>query len=132
MLPIRNRLTVTAALATVWLTGCGNRPVVHADRATVSGTVTFAGKPLPGGSVAFISTADPAKRVTGILQEDGTFRVADVPVGKVDVAIDTEPMKIGAPKRYVTIPENYRNPATSGLNYDVMPGDNAPARFELK
>ena len=91
----------------------------------------MAEQPLRGGSVTFISSANSLQRVTGFLQDDGTFSIADVPLGKVDVAIDTEPMKIGAPDRYQKIPDKYRDAKTSGLSYDVSPGDNPPARFAL-
>ena len=111
---------------------CGYRPVVHADRATVSGRVTLAGKPLPGGSVTFISKSDPVKRVSGVLQADGTFVIGDVPLGEVLVAIDTEPMKFGAPDRYVKIPDAYRDVKTSGLTFAVAPGENSGAEFKLE
>ncbi len=81
--------------------------------------------------MAFISASDPSKRVTGLLQTDGTFAIDDVPLGAVRVAIDTEPMRVGAPTRYVKIPPKYAQPDTSGFTFEVKPGQNSGADFHL-
>ncbi len=128
---VREHWTWAAAAALLWLSGCHHQPVVHPDRATVRGAVTFGDQPLPGGSVTFISTADPGQRATGILKSDGTFTIADVPIGPVRVAVDTEPMRFGAPTRFVPIPAKYTRPESSGFSYDVQPGENADALFRL-
>jgi hypothetical protein len=131
MMRIRHK-SIGVALALVCLFGCRAKVVTRADRATVSGKVTLAEQPLTGGSISFISTNDAGQRATGILLADGTFAIADVPIGPVRVAVDTEPMRVGAPDRYVKIPAKYANPDTSGFTYEVKPGDNTGASFNLE
>lgn len=128
---LRARATTVAALL-VTVVGCNYQSVQHVDRATVSGRVTFGEEPLRGGSVTFISTTDASKRATGVLKPDGTFSITDVPIGPARVAIDTEPMRFGAPDRYVQIPVRYVSPETSGFTFDVQPGENTGAKFQLE
>lgn len=115
------------------LTGCGDRP------ASVSGTVTFQGKPLNGGSV--ILYCKDEQIVRGIIGADGTYSIANVPRGACRVTVKTHapippgfqlrqslpPVEDGpiapqanAPLAIATaIPERYAMPEESGLAVDV-------------
>jgi hypothetical protein len=122
-------------LLTVACAGCGR------GTGTVSGTVKFNEKPLPGGTIVFHPHDGSAVR--GAIETDGSFSVADVPAGPVKIAVVTlaAPRNLGNPdgfvfkdakasdkdrsgvaKQYVTIPERYRDPEKSGLEYTVKTG----------
>jgi hypothetical protein len=109
--------------------GCGHRAAIESNRAEVSGTVTLDGKSLPTGSITFISTEDPRFRVTAMIQADGGFKVADAPLGRVGVVIETESAR-GNPG-YVPIPAKYADAKTSGLTATVVKSDRQPLLFEL-
>jgi hypothetical protein len=71
---------VAAALFLLAAAGC-------AKTGKVSGTVTFQGKPLPGGQITFYSTEG---RPSGSGQiEDGHYEVSDAPVGPCKVVVNT-------------------------------------------
>jgi hypothetical protein len=111
-------------------------------RVTVSGKVTFAGKPLPGGLVAF---AGPDNQVqTAYIQADGSYSVSDVKVGMNKVTVQTSQMITDGPPdrggnapesaapfggkaanskgRFVPIPDRYAQASTSGLEIVVSAG----------
>jgi len=134
-----------AILATVLVTaagGCG------ASNATVSGKVYYNGEPLKCGNVTFVST-DGKPSVSTRINEDGTYKFANVPSGNVKICVETEslnPEKIrGRPKyspppgqkapeglsdnpsdmtgRYRPIPEHFGDPEKSGLTLEVKRGN---------
>jgi hypothetical protein len=111
-------------------------------RVTVSGKVSFAGKPLPGGLVAF---AGPDNQVqTAHIKADGSYSVSDVKVGMNKVTVQTSSMITDGPPdrggdgpasaapvggkaanskgRFVPIPNRYSQASTSGLEIVVSPG----------
>jgi hypothetical protein len=143
----KHRLVSLAVLAIgVGVIGCGGNP--HAP-ARVSGKVTYNGKPVTGGSMAFVTpdgNSYPAQ-----LGSDGTYTATDLPAGELVVIIDTEslnpakkpPAGSDAEKRmkyqmqkpppgvadqprpeqfYVKIPEKYSNPKTSPLTVTLTSG----------
>ena len=144
----RMRLAIPLILCFVLtlVVGCGPPP-----HAKVSGQVTFAGKPLPGGLVTF-RPANPAENsVACELDRNGHFEVM-LPVGEVTVSLDNrefapqirKPLELpdnappelrravstppsAAPNphadRYVAIPERYHAVETSGLAFTVVKGD---------
>jgi hypothetical protein len=108
---------------------------------SIKGVVTCAGKPLPGGTVAF----HPAKGkpVVGVLQADGSYAIKNIPAGEYRVTLETESAKpqpkeklppkdkdtskVEAPKdtgRYLPIPRVYADPKTSPLVFTVQNGQN--------
>jgi hypothetical protein len=103
---------------------------------SIQGTVTFDGKPLPGGTVAF--HREKGKPFIGLLQPDGTYAVKSIPAGKYRVTIETEsakpqpkdklpPKDKDEPKdagRYVPIPRVYADRNTSPLVIEVQNGQN--------
>jgi len=110
------------------------------DTGTVSGKVTYKGKPLPGGNVTF--AGKDGKSLAAAIHEDGTYSLEKVPPGEYKVAVETESLRKAAPgggvppkggdkiapppaadaPKYVAIPVKYANPETSGLTYTVKTG----------
>jgi hypothetical protein len=68
--------------------GC-SRPV-----GSVSGKVTYQGKPLKGGSVSFVSDDGGRSYASGI-KEDGTYTVPDLQGGSYKVCVETASLKAG-------------------------------------
>jgi len=105
---------VLLAAAALTSAGCGG-----AATATVTGKVSSNGVALKGGNVTFLST-EGKRTVTGPINEDGTYKLEKVPVGKVKILVETESL----------------NPATKPkVQYgppkdQVMPGGYAPPNFE--
>lgn len=123
--------------------GCGGGS--GADKGvTVTGTVTFDGKPLPAGQVVFEIPGSNEQRVGGIT-EGGKFEIKEVPVGKVKAAVRTSMFtaqfaaeqkfaskaggKADKPE-FVSVPFKYENPATANLQFEIAAGK--PVTIELK
>jgi hypothetical protein len=106
---------------------CARAPGLAHRRAT--GTITFDGKPLRGGTIFFISATDPMRRAPATIKSDGTFSVADAPTGDVLIAVDNESQKGNNPDAYVALPAKYRKEKTSGLTAKI---DGSPLTIELK
>jgi len=127
------------------LPGCGSGKAT----ATVTGTVTYQGKPLPAGKVSFFG---PGGQVaSGLIGDDGSYEISNAPLGLVKVAVSTPlpppPEIIKAAKEgkrrfgkgnpisvdtnTVSIPAKYNDPAKSGLSLTVTEGSQ-PFLIELK
>jgi hypothetical protein len=135
--------------------GCGSssRP----DAASLSGKITYKNNPVTGGNIIF-HTESGGSPPWGI-NSDGTFTAADLPLGNVEVTIDTEvvnpnrktpqygdkkggdknrgerfsPMPEGAKSAtgtYVKIPARYSVKGKSGLTVTLTKGRNQKD-FEL-
>jgi hypothetical protein len=116
-------------------TGCGGKA-----GATVSGTVTYQGKPLSSGIVTFVPDVGPAHNAD--IQSDGSYRMTNVPVGPVKISVTTNsPQNRAAPSKMPTsaegfakmeasmkggkeslIPARYTDPNKSQLTYTVKKG----------
>jgi hypothetical protein len=133
-------LTVGLALAAA---GCGG------GTATVSGTVTYRGKPVPGGSVV-LYCADK-QIVRGLIGPDGAYRIPNVPPGPAAVTVQAHarvpdglrlaqklpPVQDGpippdaAPgpaDKVAAVPPRYSLPEESGLSVVVGRG---PTTFDI-
>jgi hypothetical protein len=120
------------SIAVLLLGGCGGRGSTREDcRGPVTGTVTIDGKSLAGGSITFVRIDDPRYRLVAPLRPDGTFSVADAPLGRVRVAVETESMRLGVPGAYTPIPEKYGRPDTSGLTATIQQQGGQPILIEL-
>jgi hypothetical protein len=114
--------------------GCGS------GSATVSGKVTYKGEPLPAGSVAIYGAN--GKVQSGPIGADGTYTISKAPVGDVKMAVVTpnaspvtrkikgEVKHPGAtdgasssPIKVVPIPDRYKDPDKSGLNFTLKSGE---------
>jgi hypothetical protein len=113
--------------------GCGGGRTT----ATVTGTVSYQGKPLPAGKVSFWGANDQV--ASALISEDGSFEASNVPLGAVKVAVSTPlpppPEIVKAAKegkrrfgkgelitvdtKTVSIPPKYSDPAKSGLSFNV-------------
>jgi hypothetical protein len=126
--------------------GCGGN---GATTATVQGTVTYRGAPVPAGRVSFFGPNDQV--ASAVINADGSYEAQNVPLGPVKVAVTTplppppEIQKmakegkrrfgkgnvIQAPANVVPIPAKYTDPAKSGLGLTVIQ-DSQPFLIELK
>jgi hypothetical protein len=123
--------------------GCDKKKEIprETNRGMVTGTVTLDGKPLPGGSIVFVSAKDESYRAKGFIASDGSFTIPNSPTGDVLVAVEAAPQQspqqpLTPNKNYVPIPLKYLDVKTSGLTATVAKSDSkedAPKlTFELK
>src|SRR5262245_42614652 len=102
--------------------GCGPR---YGD---VTGSVTYKGSPVAGGTITFYDAANRA--TSGAIQEDGTYTVSKVALGRARVTV-VSPMDIpfkgmneGAKMEKVApkappVPIKYADAGQSGLTCEV-------------
>ena len=111
------------------LTGCG-----QSSESTVRGTVTFDGKPLSTGMVAFHSPKDGGATSYGQILANGSYeirtgkRLGLVAGEYVATVVATEPMTpklaAGMEKPKQITPARYANTTTTDLRCTVKPGAN--------
>jgi hypothetical protein len=108
-------LVMVALLAAI---GCTNQGV---QKLTVRGTISYQGQPLQSGFLKFVGK-DGAYSAANI-QKDGTFTMTDVVPGEVKVGVAEAPggSKQGGANAKSPLPDKYRDPATSGLQYTITP-----------
>jgi len=134
---------VLAALAAV---GCGG------SKGKISGVVKLPdGTPLPSGQVTFLSQG-PENKVAQCIIQDGKYSIENFPAGPAKIMVQTfpssdeppapgtlpdpklinmgpgmppprEPPAGAEPGKSVMIDDKYKNPDTSGLDYEVTKGD---------
>ena len=121
---------------------------------TVTGKVTFRGKPVYTGSVIIVGKDGVA--AAGPIETDGTYVVPKAPVGEVTVGVVSKdpvylhrisqlrssrtPIPASAltnptgieRKKWFPIPKEYEEPVHSGLTFSVQKGDNNKYDIELK
>ena len=104
--------------------------------ATVSGRVTYQGKPVPKGTITFIPVSPGGRNATGALAPDGAYTLqTEAPedgaqLGEYRVTIwahdeavlDYIPAQPVKPK--LLAPPKYENPDSSGLTRTVVRGRN--------
>ncbi|WP_417377015.1 hypothetical protein [Gimesia maris] len=145
MFPVSRKNSVALFFCALTLTGCFGGSAEHIERAAVSGSVTYDGKPLPEGSIQFVPDVDAAgKPVRGKLAQalikDGSYSlsVEEGPaVGNNKVLInairntgkfeESDGQKTEIMQQY--IPARYNTQTT--LKYEVKAGENT-ADFTLK
>ena len=124
----------------IGIIGCGGGP------ATVSGTVTYKGAPVTGGSITLHFDGDKPP-AGGSIDGNGKYAIQSTTLGKASVSIETESQRSMMPKQtdiaspkdgmppevtkmpgggaatvYVKIPEKYSDAKRSGLTWDVKSG----------
>ena len=144
--PIRKAAGVALTTLALALTSCGK--FVREERlpdtgATLEGTVKYGDEPVQFAMI-LVKTAD--KSMTGKIGEDGRYKVENVPLGEVQVGVNTSAaqgefqskmMAGGAYKgpeaagkgrvtglKFVQVPEKYFDPETSGIKTTVTSGVN--------
>jgi hypothetical protein len=81
---IARPLHIVWLVVSTFLLGCG------AKTANVHGKVIFKNRPVTGGLLTFYSVDDPkVNPAIAIINEDGTYNVDNVRVGKVTATVDT-------------------------------------------
>ena len=127
-------------LCLAWLAsgGCSSTPP-PAD-ALVTGVVTYGGEPVWEGRVTFLGSDN--RIASAALAADGSFRLANPPLGKVRVAVTNHPTTGPLPgqpqddpplpgqalclvpaRPVVVLPGRYWDPFESGVTVEVEPGE---------
>jgi len=123
---------LVAAAVAVMIGGCNRVQKTRPGWANVSGTVTYQGKPLPGGEVMWCTAKDGISIARGgHIRENGTFAL-DTPTGPATIAIQVTDLKKAQPSRYVEIPAKYADAQKSGLTHEAKEGDNKDVNIDLK
>lgn len=111
--------------------GCG------AQVGSVTGKVSFQGKPIPVGTVAFFGQQN--RVVVSDLAEDGTYQVDQLPIGGADITVETPNVEPYSPtsgepppppgvlspaftRPNIKIPPRYTDRQQSGLRLEIQPG----------
>jgi hypothetical protein len=121
-------MAVLAALAGLWMAGCGGSE--GPSTIPVSGKVTLNGEPLTSGEVAFVPKEGDGTRRPGIgrIEEDGTFVLMShskegVEPGDYKVVVYPVASDDGGEKKDAAtispIPEKYRKTETTDLEATV-------------
>jgi hypothetical protein len=118
---MRTRLpSLLACLAALALSCLASSAPAQGKRSgTITGKVTYQGKPLSDGFVNF-STED--RKIETKINADGTYSIRRLPVGTVKVHIES---------KTVAIPKKYASSKTSGLKIEVKEG-NQEINIDLK
>lgn len=136
------RLFAGTLLLTVFVMGCSGSSIKQAE---VSGTVSYKGKPLPGGVITFVSPRGYTG--TAVIDPQGHYKMPQAPVGEVQIGVDNRmltkrgaasakkgmlklPPEVASKQQnpqavtgtYVFLPPKFAAPDKSGLNYTVKPG----------
>lgn len=116
--------------------GCGPGGIKYAETgATLEGTVTY-GKDQVGAALVIAQNASGA--ATGFVGENGRYRLENVPLGEVNIAVNTDAGKgeamgrmmaasqdksKAAPK-IVDVPAKYADPTKSEIKTNIVKGVN--------
>jgi hypothetical protein len=114
--------------------GCGGQA-----KGTVSGKVTYQGKPLSSGIVSFVSEAGAPHYAD--IESDGSYRMVNAPVGPVRIGVQSKPKQSASPSprmprsredfvkvesdmkaKESILPDKYTDPNKSDLTYTVTKG----------
>jgi hypothetical protein len=117
--PIRWALLL-ACVTVFCAVGCGRKA------ATVSGKVTFNGEPLKGGNVTFARN-DGKPSISGRIEEDGSYKLENVPVGTTKICVETKSLNPAA----ATGPKQIGAGGGGGPMVNKPPPDaNVPAGYD--
>ncbi|WP_143392798.1 carboxypeptidase-like regulatory domain-containing protein [Fimbriiglobus ruber] len=109
-------------------TGCGEKT------GSVSGKVSYQGKPLAGGYISFLTQGEKSVMKSGQVGVDGSYSIPDVPAGPTKITVQSlssrnlavvkgQQSSDSQPKpQSVTLPPKYSNADKSDLSLDVKPG----------
>ena len=113
------------------------------EKASVSGKVTYQGKPVPKGTISFVPVSTTGRSATGAIQPDGSYTLqtetprdgAQLGDYFVTISAHDEPILDYTPQKPVKpqllAPAKYENPKTSDLKETVKSGSNT-FNFDLK
>jgi hypothetical protein len=103
--------------------------------ASLEGTITYGGVKVP---FAMVTAMGQNGMATGNVQEDGRYKLANVPLGEVNIAVNTQAAKGDyvskvmaeskgkgkSPSKFVDVPAKYHDVEKSGLKTTVTKGVN--------
>lgn len=123
------------------LAGCSSSKT-DGPSGTISGKVTYNGKPVTEGLVQFYN-ADTGQGGEGKIDESGNFKIeTGIPVGEYSVFVtppetemapgDTGDMGEAPVKQYPNIPERYRDASTSPIKVTIKEGDNDAIEIKME
>jgi hypothetical protein len=135
-------LTLVAAMA---LAGCSKKGpvIVKHEVYPVEGRVIWKGKPLGGANITFHprgwETHDFTAHPAAITDPDGHYRLSTygkgdgAPAGKYAVTVTAPDRSPKAPKMYAPniLPKEFASPDTSGLETEVVQGNNEVPALDL-
>ncbi|MEY4396052.1 MAG: hypothetical protein RL595_3301 [Planctomycetota bacterium] len=124
--------------------GCGQRAYEIPDSgATLEGSVTYDGKPVP---MALIVVRSETATADARIVEPGKYKVPSVPIGKVKIAVDTDAMRgelmsrsmaqaykgpggqssaeAGKKLSFIAVPGKFADPDSSGITFEIKKGAN--------
>ena len=93
---------------------------------TVEGKITLDGKPLPEGTITFLTKDKNAVAATAMIADDGSFK-ATVPVGEYKITVGPPAPKKADPKdppKKFPVPAKFGDPSTTPLQFTVKKGMN--------
>lgn len=128
----------------VCVMGCGQRAYEIPDSgATLEGSVTYDGKPVP---MALIVVRSETATADARIVEPGKYKVPSVPIGKVKIAVDTDAMRgelmsrsmaqaykgpggqssaeAGKKLSFIAVPGKFADPDSSGITFEIKKGAN--------
>ena len=120
----------------LFLAGCGPKGIRYPETgATLEGTVSY-GQDQVGA--ALVIAQNDSGAATAFVDDDGKYRLQNVPLGEVNIAVNTDAGKgqamgkamaqsqgkaKGAPK-IIDVPAKFADPAKSGIKTTVNKGPN--------
>ena len=131
-------LSVTIAGLDLLFTSCSGRyKELPESGATLEGTVTYGSDKVPAALIIVQGAEGSAQ---GNADDDGHFKLDNVPLGEVNVAVNTEAgkgmmrgrqmaaaqgkQKVSLP-RLVDVPRRYADPTSSGIKTNIEKGPNS-------
>lgn len=139
MRPCSNCFFLLTALSVLTFSGCGG---ASDGRVAISGSVTLDGKPLDGGTIAFIGGGG-GSLATASTNKEGKFQIQvalgmnkvaiskDDPAAAIQTAVKPEDMQMGTDAEYKAqqkskpkelVPAKYSKPDSSGLSFEIVSG----------
>jgi len=140
-------LALGLVVSVVVLSGCGG------SHTTVSGKVTYQDRPIVWGNVSII--ASDGMSYSAVIKDDGTFTIPKMPTGPCKIGVTSpdpdggvipSPLPKGmgtaptggvapdrpkpAPGKWFAIPDQYRDPVSSGLIGEIKKGE--PLNVDVK
>lgn len=117
------------------LTACPSGVKYPETGATLEGTVKYGNDKV---GAALVIAQNNSGSATGFVDADGHFKLENVPLGEVNIAVNTEAGKGEAmgramsqaqgkakgPPKNIDVPKQYADPATSGIRTTVNKGAN--------
>lgn len=140
---------IARALAVGLLAGCSVLTAACGEKgerlpesgASLEGTVKYGSEPV---HFALVIAVGPSTSASGKINEDGRYKIENVPLGEVKIAVNTDagrgdymtevmsksyqgPDKKGSKRagvKFLEVPKKYHDPETSGLKTTVNKGPN--------